>query len=208
MASKRLLHISLALLTLLLAACAQDRVILLPQPDGSPSAVLFQPKRGGQAILAQPYATVESSRNYLSELLNTPNELTTHLSDPAEVARRYKALADALPMRPKTFIVYFESGEGRLTAESEARMAEILAALKSLPAPELVITGHTDSVGSISANDQISEKRAEIIRNRLIEQGVPAKRMEAIGRGKRQLLIPTADGVPEAQNRRVEIRLK
>lgn len=186
------------LLTLLLAACAQERVILLPQADGSPSAVVFESKQGGQAILAEPYATLENSRIQLS----------THLSEPAEIARRYKDLSDALPMRPKTFTVYFESGEDRLTAESEAQMAEILAALGSLPAPELIVTGHTDSVGSITVNDQISEKRAELIRKRLIEQGIPPNRVEAIGRGKRQLLVPTADGVPEALNRRVEIRLK
>jgi len=195
-------------ITFLLAACAQDRVILLPQPDGSPSAVLFKSKQGGQAVLSQHYATVENSRNYLNELLKTPVKLSTHVSDPAEVERRYKPLSDALPMRPKTFIVYFETGNDRLTPESEARLTETLASLKSLPAPELIITGHTDSVGSININDQISAKRAEIIRNYLIEQGIPPTRIEAIGRGKRQLLVPTADGVPEARNRRVEIRLK
>jgi outer membrane protein OmpA-like peptidoglycan-associated protein len=201
-------HILPLALVLLLGACAQDKVILLPQPDGSPSAITVRAKKGGEVLLAQPYATAETSRNKLAELVGSPIQPSVSVSDPAEVAKRYKAVNDALPARPKTHIVYFETGQTCLTSESFARLDDIIKEILALPAAEVVVTGHTDSVGSISANDRISQERAELIRDTLIDRGIPEERIEAVGRGKRQLLVPTADGVAEARNRRVEIRLK
>jgi outer membrane protein OmpA-like peptidoglycan-associated protein len=73
------------------------------------------------------------------------------------------------------------------------------------PAPEVVVIGHTDAVGSDEHNDRLSLQRAERIRAQLIALGVAPERVQAAGRGKRELLVPTADQVAEARNRRVEI---
>ena len=184
---------------LLLAGCAQDKVILLPQGDGSPSAITVRAKKGGEILLDKPYATAKTTGS------DTPG---VSISDPADIEKRYKAVNNALPPRPRTYIVYFESGQSQLTNESQNRLAEIIRSIRSLPAFEIVVTGHTDSVGSLASNDQISRERATLIRNLMTDRGIPPGKIETIGRGKRELLIPTADNVPEARNRRVEIRVK
>lgn len=183
----------------LLTACATpDRIVLLPQANGAPSAVSVQAKAGGaETILAQPYATAAVGRR-----------IETGMSSAAEVRARYQPLLDALPARPQSYVIYFKTGGDQLTPESEARIGDILLSVKSFPAPEVVVIGHTDAVGADSLNDDVSMKRAELIRAKLVEMGLNAQRIEAVGRGKRALLVPTADNVPEARNRRVEIRVK
>lgn len=184
---------------LLLTACATpDRVVLLPQIDGTPSAVSVQSKTGTEVVLAQPYATAAVAGR----------RIETGATSAAEVLARYKPVMDALPMRPKSYLVYFETGGDRLTAESEIRLEDILRDIKTFPAPEVVVIGHTDTVGADGINDEVSKKRAELIRTRLVEKGIDPARIDSVGRGKREPLVPTADGVAEPRNRRVEMRLK
>jgi outer membrane protein OmpA-like peptidoglycan-associated protein len=73
------------------------------------------------------------------------------------------------------------------------------------PVPDIVVIGHTDAVGSDDYNDQLALKRAQAVRTMLSTRGLPEQDIVAIGRGKRELLVPTPDGVAEPRNRRVEI---
>jgi len=63
-------------------------------------------------------------------------------------------------------------------------------------------------VGGILYNDRLSLARAGRMRDMLIERGVPAERIQARGRGERELLVPTEDQVREPRNRRVEINVR
>ena len=70
------------------------------------------------------------------------------------------------------------------------------------------ISGYTDSRGSLEYNDKLSQRRADTIRDMLLEKGFPADRMKAVGYGERRLQIPNAETEEEhAQNRRVEVRI-
>jgi len=71
-----------------------------------------------------------------------------------------------------------------------------------------VVIGHTDTVGSLDYNDRLSHARAERLREMLVGLGIPAGRIQAAGRGKRELLVPTEDNFSEARNRRVEISVR
>ena len=189
---------SLVAVCVFATACATpDRITLLPQADGSPSAVVVHPKAGGELVLSAPYQTA----------LVTSSRAETGSTTAAEVETRYKQLADALPVRAQSFLVYFESGSNQLTKESETQLTEILIAVKSVPAPELMVIGHTDTVGTDVVNDDISLKRATLIQQKLVDKGIDPKSIEVVGRGKRAPLIP-GDNLDEPRNRRVEIRVK
>ena len=69
----------------------------------------------------------------------------------------------------------------------------------------ITATGHTDASGSADYNLELSQRRAEAVASELIRHGVPATDIVTIGRGEEDLLVPTADGVREPRNRRVEI---
>ncbi|HOB94018.1 MAG TPA: OmpA family protein [Aquabacterium sp.] len=199
--SARLLPVALlgAVLGLLggCAAVVSDRIILLPQADGRPSAV--EVTAGSQTLrLDQPYATAELRDGRLTPATTT-----------AEAVRAtYGALLAQQPARPRSFTVQFEPNGNRLAAGAEAVLTEMRAALAVLPAAEVVITGHTDRVGSVEANDRLSLARAEAVRDILAAAGVPRSAMSVAGRGEREPVVPTADEVAEARNRRVEIKIR
>ena len=67
------------------------------------------------------------------------------------------------------------------------------------------MTGHTDTLGSDDDNDRLSLQRAREIVEFLVSQGFPRELLSAVGRGERDLKVPTGDGVANAQNRRVEV---
>jgi outer membrane protein OmpA-like peptidoglycan-associated protein len=74
--------------------------------------------------------------------------------------------------------------------------------------PDVLVIGHTDSVGSDQYNDALSRQRAEVIRAGLINSGIAPENIVAVGRGKRELAVKTADGVAEPRNRRVDIEVR
>jgi len=69
-------------------------------------------------------------------------------------------------------------------------------------------TGHTDKSGPDDYNMALSLRRANAVKDALVRDGVPAGVISVVGRGESQPLVPTADGVREPQNRRVEIVLQ
>lgn len=190
--------LSLGLVAMLvLGGCASERVVLLPSADGQKSAVVVRDTTG-EVVLAQPYAAVKRSMD--------ANK--AYQSSPQEVQERFAQALGAQPARPLGYVLYFEAGGNVLTAESQAALTNIRKEIAERPASEVMVIGHTDRVGSVDGNDKLSKKRAEGLRDLLIESGVPAAKLEAVGRGERDPLVPTDDEVDEPKNRRVEISVR
>jgi outer membrane protein OmpA-like peptidoglycan-associated protein len=70
---------------------------------------------------------------------------------------------------------------------------------------QIQVTGYTDRSGSPGYNQRLSERRASAVAGALASLGVPREQMAVSGRGENDNRVPTADGVREPQNRRVEI---
>jgi len=101
--------------------------------------------------------------------------------------------------------VLFATGQSTLLPIARDRLSQVASALKDNPHGAILVEGHTDSIGSASSNEELSRQRAEAVRQYLVEQGVPAGRVRAVGLGSSR---PIADNnTPEgrANNRRVEI---
>lgn len=104
--------------------------------------------------------------------------------------------------------VNFTSGSAVLNGKSAQSLDALGRALGSreLAAYVFRIEGHTDTVGDAAQNEQLSRRRAEAVRDYLVKRhGVPAARLNAVGLGESQLLVPTPDQVPEPRNRRVQV---
>ena len=76
----------------------------------------------------------------------------------------------------------------------------VLAEIKKRQVIDIVVIGHTDTVGGMDTNDKLSQKRAAAVREILIAAGVPAQKIETAGRGERELLVMSADEVAEPRN--------
>ena len=131
--------------------------------------------------------------------------LEKHKQDAEAVHKAYGDIIRMTPPPPSTYSLEFLSGGATLTPQSQSELDAILTAATSRPGGEIIITGHTDTTGTPEANDRISQERAEALRDFLTGRGFPAERVQSIGRGQRELLVPTGPGVDEAKNRRVVI---
>jgi outer membrane protein OmpA-like peptidoglycan-associated protein len=187
---------AVAALAAFLGACATQTgtVVLLPEKDGRSAAVTVR-QGNEEVVLDKPYAAAHQ----------TTSGPRAYRSSPQEVEARFAAALAAQPSRPASFTLYFVEGGDQFTDASKQVLAGVLAEIAKHPVPDIVVVGHTDSVGSIATNDALALRRAETVRAMLIAQGLAPASIVAVGRGKRELLVPTPDGVAEPRNRRVEI---
>ncbi len=191
-----------ALALLLLAGCAKpardDLYVLMPGEEGKTGALTVE-SGGRQAVLDQPYAAAR---------VKEPGRVEAGVVTPQEAQQAFGPALAAQPARPASFVLYFLEGRDELTPESKQVVGTILTEIAKRPAPEIVVIGHTDRVGAVPYNDALSLRRAERVRDELVKAGVAADRILVAGRGEREPLVPTADEVAEARNRRVEINVR
>lgn len=186
----------------LIAACSSSgtRVVLLPQADGRPSAVVVR-ANGAEEVLNRPYQRATASRS------STGAPVVDQV-DPARIEAENRSLFDLMPARPQRYTLYFDAGETALTTESQTTLNEALAAAAARSGGEIVVTGHTDTLGPREQNDELSRRRAQEVRQMFADRGFPANRIQAVGRGERSPAIPTAGDVAEPRNRRVTIEVR
>lgn len=189
-----------ALVVALLSACGSPRehFSVLPDRDGKTGTMVVLPRQGSPMTLDQSNAGASVRGGEA-----TPAKLSE-----AELKEMYKEALDAQPMAPVRFVLYFVEGSDTLTADSQRELENVLAEIKKRPAPDLIVVGHTDRVGSVADNDRLALRRAERLRAQLVAQGLAADSISASGRGEREPLVATADEVAEARNRRVEILVR
>jgi len=103
--------------------------------------------------------------------------------------------------------VLFKTGSYELLPGARERLAKVSGIVLAYPSLHLAVEGHTDSVGSDDYNQELSEKRANAVRDYLVEQGIPATTIEARGFGKTQPIATNDTAEGRQQNRRVELVL-
>lgn len=90
---------------------------------------------------------------------------------------------------------------------ARANLESLARSLEKYQDTELLIAGHTDSVGTDSYNQQLSERRARAAADYLIGQGVSASRLRTVGMGEREPIVSNDTEAGRAANRRVEIAI-
>jgi len=109
------------------------------------------------------------------------------------------------PPAPRVFIVFFDWDRDTITPQGMQIVQQAADAYKSGAQVQLQVTGYTDRSGSPAYNQRLSERRANNVARALASLGVPRSQMTVSGRGENDNRVPTAAGVREPQNRRVEI---
>ena len=125
-----------------------------------------------------------------------------------ERQRIFGAVLSALPPRPTSYVLYFLLDSDELAPESRTVVAQVLGEITSRPAPEVLVIGHTDTMGTQQANYALGLKRAMTVRNILVEAGLDGSTIDVTSVGELDLLVKTADETPEPRNRRVDIAVR
>jgi outer membrane protein OmpA-like peptidoglycan-associated protein len=182
------------------SAAGVTLVALLPDPDTG---------LVGRAVVSNDAGTVELAAARASTVVlghTAPAAVSTLGND--QVQQLFADAIDALPMPPRHFTLNFEFDSNELTGTSRALLVDVLAAVKAMRVPEVEVIGHTDTIGSKLNNAALGLRRAELIRRLLVDIGLGESLIKVTSHGEADLLIPTADGVAEPRNRRVEITVR
>jgi hypothetical protein len=109
------------------------------------------------------------------------------------------------PAAAPSYMVFFDWDRSDLSSQAVSTIRQASAAWKSGGTPKITAIGHTDTSGPPDYNMALSLRRATTVKNALVREGVPAGSIDTVGKGESELLVQTADGVREPQNRRAEI---
>lgn len=136
------------------------------------------------------------------------DESEAFIGDEEQIEALFGEALAAMPAEPYYARLYFILDKDRLTTDSKAEAQQIYQQIAGRQNVEIVIVGHTDSAASLAYNDALSLRRAEKVRQNLIDVGVNADIIKASGMGERELLVPTPDNTAQPENRRVEINVR
>ncbi len=175
-----------------------ELVVVVPSADAHVGMVVVE-RRGERTILNRAYAAsrIVDSSAPRAEIL-----------DESVVRQEFSPALTALPSRPKSFLLYFLEATDEFTPESQVELGRVLTELRESNSPDVEVIGHSDRLASDEFNDRLSLQRAQRVREELVRLGIAPARIRTAGRGEREPLVPTADGIAEPGNRRVEINVR
>ncbi|WP_321493078.1 OmpA family protein [uncultured Desulfobacter sp.] len=185
---------------LFLVSCGpKTTVILLPDQDGSTGAVVVK-NNTDSIVLNEPYTSTKVS--------DTKSKMNATTIGKSKVLDSYKILLEAEPLKPVSFLLYFEFGSDRLRPESAALIPKILQVAKERAPSEISIIGHSDTAGDAEYNYKLALDRAQVVEKYLKETGVQLQSISVTSHGEKDPLVVTGDDTYQKKNRRVEIMIR
>ena len=191
-------QILLLLSALFVIGCAQERYVVIPDESGQSGSLLVKPRGKESVALDSPYALSTSGFWGIGK----------RSAEVQEVKEIWRGPLDAHPIAVKKFTVYFLEGTNDLTPESTKTLEAVFEEIRKRTVADVVVIGHTDTVGAGELNDRLAETRAKSMQAELVRLGIDPESIKASGRGERDLKVKTPDEVNEPLNRRVEIQVR
>lgn len=176
---------------------AKDTIVLLPDAEGKRTGIVVT-SNGQTSEVSEPFQGVEISGGKLVE----------RTFSAADIENLFPDVMQALPSKPRLFVLDFEEGDINLTAASSILIEDVRSEIAGRHSPEVTVVGHTDRIGSNEDNLILSLERANKVKEILINSGISEQIIETVGRGELAPLVNTDDEVAEPLNRRVEITIR
>ncbi len=157
-------------------------------------------KRAEQALVQQQRALQEEKqRRHEADM--RAQQAAADLSRIAAVKQEARGTVITLPGN-----VFFGTGKSELRPTAQARLSEVASVLlKAAPDQTIIVEGYTDSTGKPMSNQELSQKRAEAVRDYLVSHGMSRDRISAKGMGTANPISSNTSPEGRASNRRVEI---
>ena len=103
--------------------------------------------------------------------------------------------------------IYFRFNTNEISEKGYETLDQLALEMLRDPGTEIVVYGHTDTLGKYNYNKSLSEFRANIVKSYLVGKGINSGRIKAVGMGSEDPIAPNTDANGRRMNRRVEIRL-
>lgn len=189
--------IVLLMIVFLLSGCSDKvAVILLPQADGTVGKV-FVSEDDKTTVLNQAWQKVNTKNNGKTEILSKE-----------QVESQYEILLEGMPEELETYLFYFQLGSSNMTNVSTNMLKQITQDIKSKTFLQIDVIGYSDRSGKESNNKVLSLNRAKKVAEYLKKEGINSDIIKLDYYGETNLIVPTADGVANKYNRRVELTIK
>jgi outer membrane protein OmpA-like peptidoglycan-associated protein len=174
-------------------------VVLMPDADTGTVGRVVVSNPGGSTELASAWASTRVSMTQAPQI-RTMSE--------SAVKSQFGDVIATLPPPPRHFVLPFRFDSEELTDEGQRLVQEVLQTVKNYPVPDIVVTGHTDTTGSVQNNVELGMRRANVVRSMLVRTGLSTLMIDVRSHGEAELLVKTPDNVSEPRNRRVEITVR
>jgi outer membrane protein OmpA-like peptidoglycan-associated protein len=191
-------------------ACGPKRISLPVRPGQTLTVLLPDSDTGtaGDASVSNPFGKVDLAEARDAAMAQADRApVFTRLTD-NDVRRIFGDALSALPPAPRRFTVFFRFESDALTDQSQALIPQILKAVNEHVVKDVVVIGHTDTMGTQPANFALGLKRAMTVRNLLVDAGLDGATIDVTSVGELDPLIKTSDETPEPRNRRVDITVR
>lgn len=182
------------------AATAGVIAMLLPS-EGEPDTAISFATDAGATVISDPQEAA------VAQTPAAPPSPPVPLSD-RSVDTLFGAAIASQPDDPVDTIFYFEPGTATLTAESAAQIDGLVAFAQSRPVISVRVVGHTDTVGSPAINAALSLRRAQQVRDLLVQAGLEPDAIDVFSLGESNPLVETPDETDEPRNRRVVVTVR
>jgi outer membrane protein OmpA-like peptidoglycan-associated protein len=171
------------------------------QSDAKYQADLRERATSSEAQLSGTQAALEAERQKRQEAEKRAASALQSLAEVAKVNEERRGTVITLPGG-----VLFPSGGSTLSAPARQALDRVSDALTAQPVEaQISIEGHTDARGSDTRNQELSQQRAESVRAYLVQKGIEAQRVTAVGKGESAPIADNESAEGRATNRRVEI---
>lgn len=165
--------------------CKAKKAAPIEQPKLAPvpaPVVVPEPDSDGDGVVDSKDKCPDTPHGYIVEPGGCPIHVTLHIN--------------------------FAFDSSVLPASADEDIAKLTRVLQDNPPAKIIIEGHTDYTGTDEYNQKLSERRAASLSKRLVENGIPAERIQSSGKGEKQPIATNATKEGRAQNRRIEIELQ
>ncbi|MDD4308849.1 MAG: OmpA family protein [Candidatus Cloacimonetes bacterium] len=174
------------------------------------------------------YKTDPNKADTDGDSLDDYAELMTHRTDPLKIDTDGGGMNDGAeivagknPLNPKDDLldmtkgkkvvldgIMFNTGRATIKQVSESILNRVYTSLVANPDVNVIISGHTDSVGGEDGNRALSLKRAQSVKDWLVEKGISSSRIDVIGKGEAEPIASNETSEGRAKNRRIEFEVQ
>ncbi len=170
-----------------------------------------------EAVASQKRAAAQCKHSLDVTLTRLENDVRASAAPPAQSPAPAPTQASPPPqssaappvtgVQPAAYTVYFDFDSWTLTADDMRVIQQTVDTARAGGQPRILVVGHTDTAGNADYNMHLSAKRADIVRDVLVDLGARREAIETKGVGETDLAVPTQDGVREPKNRRSIVTL-
>lgn len=192
--------LAIILFIVILDTSSPKTELILLDNNSTKNSIIVQ-KGEEKRVIDKPYdyVTINNLSGGISETKQASKE---------DIEKKYGSIIHKKFVPPTSLLYYFQTGQTTLTQQSKKDLEKLIPQIKQHYPCNVTIIGHSDRQGDDEINMKLSLKRAQSIYEWLIKQDVKINSLDIKSYGEKDPIIPTADGVAEPKNRRVEVLIR